>query len=387
MKQTITRAYRTELAPTPEQEIFLHSICRAVRFVYNAALEERIQAWRMQNARISAFDQMKELTTALNDPELNYLREAPRMALNASIQNLDRAYAAFFRRVKKGETPGFPRFKSRRGRSGFKFFTTVNVRRDEIRLPKIGWVKLAEPEYIPIGQYSIRSGAVTHYAGRWFVSVTVDQEIDIPEDNAGILVVHLGIRQLATLYDGNSFEVIPNPRHLRQYEKRLAILQQHFSNRTNGKTQGGKRGDREWVRLRDAIRKLHKEIADVRHDALHKLTTRIVSVRPAIVVLEDWDVRQMLEERAISKDISDASWGEIWRQLEYKALWNGVVIHKTERGFASSKTCSICKTVTEIRAEHIFACGTCGHTEDREQNSCRNLLQEAIDLQTLEPTI
>lgn len=373
---TITRAYRSALDPTPLQQKQLLTITSAVRFVYNAALEQRQMLWSQWGKSISAFDQMKELTTARMTEGLEWLQEPPRNALNAAIQNLDRAFTATFRRIKAGETPGFPRFKSRSARAqGFKIFTSSRQEINAIHLPKIGRVKLHEHGYLPVGVTKIRSGAVVYDGHRWYVSLTVDEVIADPVATSTIVTVHLGLRSLAWLHIHRQigedtqevYRCIENPHEFEKHLDRLRLLHRRLSRRQKG---SARRED-----ARQAVARLHEHIAAIRSNALHMLTTEIAQYRPKRIIIQDWDVIGMLAEKKYSRAIADASWGELRRQLTYKAQWKGAEIIEVPANYPASKRCSSCGAVKEDfpLGVLIYECSTCGFTIDRERNALLNL--------------
>ena len=375
---TITKAYKVEISPTPIQREQLERIAAAVRFVYNAALTYRDTRWRMGGGGVGWIDMAAELREMLLSgdlpDELAWLGDVPRESLNAALQNLDRAMTAFFRRVKRGEAPGFPRYKARsRGHGGFKFFSVVTTTEASVRLPKIGTIALREVGYLPVGtRLKIRSGSVTERAVRWYVSVAVNEERPDPVAGTGRLAVHLGAKQLATIHDGQMIETIPNPPQLKQHLDRLARLQRVVARKIEWQTKrrSGRTVERE--RAQQKVAEQYKRIADIRADAIHRLTTRLTRERrPAELVVETWEFPE-----GVRRTASGTAWGEIGRQLEYKATWYGVRIIRTPRYFPSSSMCSACGVIAGgSSGQRIFVCAACGHSEDRESNAVRNVFR------------
>lgn len=392
------QAFKTALLMTPEQAAKAERIVGAVRFVYNAALEQRIhlyersRQWMQKPLRIGWMDQGKELTVALKMPELAWIKETgvPRMALNGALQNLDRAYAAFFRRVKKGEGPaGFPRYKSRRSKQGFKFFSQVSVKNGAINISGIGWVKLAEDDYFPEGALKIASGAVTmerlysfdkdydataqpdeprliNNGAKWSVSIAVEQPKPEPMPPLReVVAVHLGLRYWAVTSEGKRF--VP-PRELFQADDKLRLLQRRLSRR--GK--GSKRRER----VRSEIARLHDHIANIRTDALHKLTHFLThELRPAVLVIERWEIDKMMKDPVFARRIGNAAWGMFWQQLKYKAEAIGCRIVETPAQFPSSRRCSECGHENNVSPKgNKFTCHSCGVEIERETNAVKNLL-------------
>lgn len=357
------RAYKTELNPTYKQAQKMRAFVGAVQCVYNDALRQRIHYWDQDRGRISAFDQMKELTEAIQ--AFPFLGEVPREALNAAIQNLDRAFAAFFRRVKQGQKPGFPRFKSRYSPKGFKFFTAVSVREGSISLPKLGWVKLHEEGYLPVGRVKIASGAVTLRGGRWFVSITVeaDSARECAKDAHDVVGVDLGLKEFLVCSDGRRFE---NPRHAGTQMRKLRRLQRAVSRKP--------KGSRNRRKAQARVSGLHMDVGFSRSDYLHKITTELAQ-RKSVVVIEDLNVAGMIRCGSLSSAIADVAWSEFRRQLEYKAQWYGCRVVVADRFFPSSKTCSVCGHVYDTLklSERKWTCAECGATHDRDFNAAVNL--------------
>lgn len=369
---TITRAYKTALKPTRVQAERMRQIAGAVRYVWNAGLSQRRMLYSMQRKKsISFFDQCKELTSARAD--IDWLNAIPRGALNAALQNLDRAYSAAYRRVKKGERAGFPKFQGKWKRYSFKFFSTATTTADTVTIPGVGIVRLHESDYLPIGRLKIASGAVTHNGIRWSISLTVEEEIPDPVTTASVVTVHLGLRKLAyVLTEGAATTWLEEIEHPRTYELHLGELRRLSRALSRCKMRSGN-----WHRAKLALTKCHAHIAQIRRETLHEMTTEILKRRPARLIIQQWGVNEMLEERKLSRHIADSAWYEIRRQIEYKAKWRGAELTLVPHDFPASKRCSQCGNVLKAfpLSELIYRCAICGMTKDRERNAVDNLRQ------------
>lgn len=362
----IVRAYRTELKPNAEQRSKLYRFAGAVRFVYNWALAMKIEHYKATGKTLRQRDLQPILQTALR-AEYPWLADAPSTTLLAALQNNDRAFNNFFRRVKSsGGTPGFPKFKSRRkGIGGFKFFTMVRVEEGAIYLPKLGRVRLYEKGYLPAGAVKILSGAVTEHVGRWFVSITVEEDWEVVPATGEVLGVDLGVSALATLSDGTRYE---NPHALVKHERKMCRLQRKFARQMKGGKNQGK--------TKKKVARLHYQISNIRRDTLHKTSHDITANRkPSAVVVEDLNVAGMMKNEKLARHIADAGMSELRRQLIYKARWYGSELVTADRWYASSKTCSACGAVKkELKlSARVYCCNMCGHTCDRDENAARNL--------------
>ena len=210
-------------------------------------------------------------------------------------------------------------------------------------------------------------------AGRWYVSVQVEMDAPDPAPATGpVLGVDLGIRTLATCSDGRTFT---NPRALEHAQKSLRRAQRTLARR--------KKGSKNREKARCKVARLHARVTNLRRDALHQATARIVartkpaSERPAVVVLEDLNVAGMVKNRHLARAISDVGMGEFRRQVMYKAAWAGVRVLIAPRFFPSSKRCSVChhhKDTLRL-SEVVYVCEACGMVMDRDLNAARNLEQ------------
>ena len=198
------------------------------------------------------------------------------------------------------------------------------------------------------------------------MSVQVEQESPDPAPSTGeIIGVDFGLKSLATLSDGTVFD---NPRALRKAEHKLKRLSRELCRR--------KLGSANRAKTKAKLSKCHAHVANVRHHALHQITHYLTAkTKPYGVVIEDLNVSGMMQNHHLAKAISDASFSEFRRQLEYKGKWYGVNVETVDRFFPSSKTCSVCGFVKDSLSlsERTFICDACGIEIDRDLNAARNL--------------
>lgn len=359
----INCAYKTELDPNNKQKTFFRRCAGVARFCYNWGLRDRIDRYE-RGEKTNLYEQKKRFN-ALKKDEYPWIYDVPYELQDRAFVNLDKAYQNFFRRVKNGETPGFPNFKKRGVRESFTLRDGIHVDNGRIRLTSVGWVNLKEKGYTPTEGIKILSVNISERAGRWFASVQCQQAIPDPILPTGDPIgVDVGIKSLAVLSDGTTFE---NPRALQQAEKKLATLQRELSRRVKGSA------NREKTKRK--IAKLHARIANIRKHALHNVSHVVVEKQPAKIIVEDLNVKGMAKNHSLAKAVSDASMGELHRQIEYKAKWAGIEVIKSDRWFASSKTCSNCgyEKETLSLSERVFTCDNCGISLDRDHNAALNL--------------
>jgi putative transposase len=362
----VLRAYKTELDPTNRQRTRFVQCCGAARFCYNWGLAAMIAA-RQEGRKTSVLAEKKRLN-AIKREEYPWLYEVPYTVLESAFDNLKAAYENFFRRVKAGQTPGFPRFKSRkRGLGAFTLRGSLHAGSGRIKLPVIGWVRLKEHGYLPTEGGRIMSFTISERAHRWFVSALYEEECEEPEPATGKPIgVDFGIKELATCSDGTVF---PNPRALESATRQVKRLSRELARR--------KKGGRNWAKTKAKLAKAHYRAACVRQHTLHQISHHLTAKsKPRTVVIEDLNVKGMLANHHLARAIADVAFGELRRQIEYKAAWHGVEVYAASQWFPSSKTCSECGAVREdlTLADRTFICPECGVMIDRDLNAALNLV-------------
>ena len=231
-------------------------------------------------------------------------------------------------------------------------------------MPRLGVIRLKEHNYLPAGA-DVSQATISERAGRWFVSVLVDEPDRTPAPTTGAVIgVDVGIKTLATCSNGLTFA---NPKALAAKTKRLKGWQRRLSRRMKG---GQNR-----AKARMQVARLHKQVADIRLDAHNKAARTIVNCHPSVLVVEDLNVKGLFKNRKLARALSDAALGQFGRILGYMAADAGITVVRAGRFFASSKTCSCCGWVKEdlTLADRTFVCGDCGLVIDRDLNAAINL--------------
>ena len=365
----ILRAYKTELDPNDKQRTFFARCAGTAQFIYNWALADRQERYKA-GLKTSQYEQRKRFN-ALKQDQYPWIGEVPYAVLEKAFADLDAAFQHFFRRVKAGEMPGYPRFKSKK-RSVRRFsLRIIRIEAGRVRLTGIGWVRLKEHDYIPTeGEYGVYA-TLSERAGRWFISVLVEEEIEgQPNVDGDVLGIDLGIKSLAVCSDGTVFE---NPKALYQAERKLKRLQRELSRRT--------RGGQNWNKTKRKIQKCHYQIACIRKHALHQISHYVTAkTKPHIVVIEDLNVAGMTKNHHLAKAVSDSGMSELRRQIEYKAKWYGAQIAIADRWYPSSRTCSECGETNRLLtlSDRTFVCPSCGCIIDRDLNAALNLAALAV---------
>ncbi|MBG0820209.1 IS200/IS605 family element transposase accessory protein TnpB [Planomonospora sp. ID91781] len=361
MAQIVKRAYKYRFHPTPEQVFELARTFGCVRYVYNKALEMRSRAYTIEGRKVSYVETSATLTAWKRTEGLEFLSEVSSVPLQQALRHLQAAFANFFAKRAK-----YPVFKSRKKsrasaeytRSAFRWRDgTLTLAKMDTPLD-IVWSRPlpegAEPSTVTVSRDA---------AGRWFVSILVEETIRPLEPVDASVGVDAGITSLVTLSTG---EKITNPKHERRDRRRLAKAQRNLSRKAKGSN------NRAEARLK--VARAHARITDRRRDFLHKLTTRLVRENQTVVI-EDLTVRNLVKNHNLARAISDASWRELRSMLEYKTAWYGRDLVVVDRWFPSSRLCSACGALQETMPLGVrgWTCA-CGAVHDRDVNAAKNIL-------------
>jgi putative transposase len=350
----IQKAYKTEIDPNNKQKTSLMKHAGCARLAWNWALK-RIQD---KISKPNAIQLHRELN-AEKQNNFPFMYEVSKCAMQESLRDLQKAFTNFFEK-----RTGFPKIKSKNKAIGsFRLTGSIHVAENKIKLPRLSWIKFKEKNYIPIG-FKILSATVSEKAGKWFVSVLTEQEIN-QEIGQGVIGIDLGVKTLATCSDGTQYV---NSKSLSKYESKIKHFQRKLSRKTNKKSKRRKK-------LKNKIAKLWTKVANARKDNINKATSEIVKTKhPQIIVLEDLNVKGMTKNHKLAKAVCDASMREFRRQIEYKSKWFGVEVQFVDRFFPSSKTCNRCGEIkSDLKLSHrTFKCN-CGFEIDRDLNAALNL--------------
>ena len=366
----INRAYRYELDPNNIQRSSLAQHAGVARFAFNWGLDQRIELYKNNQGDDRFTDPMKQhkLLNSLKKTQFPWMYECSKCAPQEALRNLGRAFKNFYRGLKNSKKIGFPKFKSKGVNDSFRLTGTIRFERRQIQLPRIGKIRIKEKRK----QYCkgrILSATVRRRANRWFVSITVEEDITNPKPIVSYAVgVDLGIKTLATLSDGTTFA---NSRALGIRIKKLRKLSKSLSRKKKGSK------NREKAKLR--LARMHLRIFNVRQDTLHKLTTYLAKSHSRIVI-ENLGVSGMMKNRRLARAIADGSFYEFRRQLEYKCQWYGSKLDVAPRTFPSSKRCSGCghKKKELSLSEREYECEECGLKIDRDLNAALNLVTVSL---------
>jgi putative transposase len=355
------RAYRYRFYPTSEHAGVLARTFGSARFVYNWALRLRTDAYYERQERVGYHEASAALTALKQHPETAWLNEVSSVPLQQALRHLDKAFRNFFAGRAK-----YPAFHKKHGGQAATYASSAF--RWDAPTRALTLARMDAPLDIHWSQgFTGTPTTVTiskDTAGRYFASFLVEEEVEaLPVVNA-MVGGDVGLKDVAVLSTG---EKIANPQYLRRSEHRLAHAHRNLSRKQKGSM------SREQARLK--VARLHARIADQRRDGLHKLTTRLIRENQTVCV-ESLAVKHLVRNPTLAKAISDVGWGELVRQLEYKAAWYGRTLVKIDRWYPSSKRCHACGHVLDSLPRDVrqWVCPECGVRHDRDINAAKNML-------------
>jgi len=368
------KAFKYRFYPTPEQETLLRKTMGCARLIYNKALALRTEAWDEKQERVRYEETSAMLTEWKKEENLQFLNEVSCVPVQQSLRHLQRAFSNFFEGRAK-----YPNFKKKHQGGDAEFTKSAfKFKNGQVYLAKcteplaIHWSR-----ELPQGSEPSTITVKLSPSGRWTASLLVDVEIEKLPESSNQIGLDLGITSLVALSTG---EKISNPKNFKAKRRKLKKAQKALSRKQKGSN------NRHKARMK--VAKVYGEISDARKDFLHKLTTQLVRENQTIAV-EDLAVKNMVKNRKLALAISDASWGEIVRQLEYKCGWYGRTLIKIDRWFPSSKRCGHCGHVVEKLSLNIreWNCSKCGTNHDRDINAARNILAAGLAVSVCGATV
>jgi len=376
MRMLINKAFRYRLKPTTAQLAQFESFAGHCRFVWNKFLQ--LNLFRLKNKqKIMFYQEMDYFSKLLKlSNEYGFLKECPAHCIQQKLRDLERAFKDGFDKTQPGKRLPVRRKKNIHDSFRFPEPKQIELEYNRIKLPKLGWVKFFNSQKV-IG--SIKNVTISRGGNHWYVSICVEQEITLPKQlPTSSIGIDLGVTNFAALSSGRLIEPINS---LKIYATRLAILQRRLAKK--------EKFSNNWQKVLVRLRNIHRKIAHVRRDFVHKLTT-LLSKSHAMVVVEALKIKNMSKsakgsidnpgkhvkaKSGLNKSILDQSWGEFKRQLKYKLEWlNGKFVEVTPQ--YTSQKCSICghtdKSNRTTQAE--FCCVACNYTEHADINAARNVL-------------
>jgi len=358
------KTFKYRLYPTPAQEKRMFNTLSVCRHFYNMCLEDRKLAYQLEGRSVSKSEQEKmAIRYRATFPQAKTVFS---QTLQTVADDLDKAFKAFFRRVKAGEKPGYPRFKGRnRFHSvAFKQFG-AGAKLDGRRLKLYGIGRVAVRWHRPI-EGTIKTVRIVCKAGRWFACFSCEVESKPELPNTGHCVgIDVGISALITTSDG---EKVDHPQFYRDGQKKLRILQRSLARK--------KKGSKNRSKAKQQVQRWHEHVANQRRDFAHKLSYALVR-RYDLIALEDLRIANMAQNKRLSKSILDAGWGIFKQLLTSKAVDAGRQVVFVDPTY-TSKCCSNCGTLfQDFDLSTPWVECACGLSLDRDHNAAINILKRA----------
>lgn len=370
----IVKAYKYKLKTNKDIEEKFRQIAGCCWFVYNLFLAQKIQEYRTDFVMPNYYDQAVQLP--LLKEEYPWLKEAPSQVLQQALKDLEQAYKNFFRRVKSGDVPGFPKFRKKGVHDSFRYPQGIKIEGSRIYLPKAGWVSFHKSRSI---QGEIKNVTVSESASGWYVSIQTEQDVpDIVHSSNTAVGVDVGVRVFAALSDGTTYMPVNN---LKKLEKKLTKVQRDLSRK--------KKGSNNFKKNAKKLALMHERIKNTRMDYLHKVSTEI-SKNHAVVVLENLKISNMSRsakgtvespgknvkaKAGLNKSILNQGWGMFRNMIEYKTKHSGGNIILVDPRY-TSQTCHNCGYTSKEnrKTQSHFHCTVCGYELNADINAAKNIL-------------
>lgn len=386
----LLRSYKTEIDPTPEQKVKIKKTIGVSRYIYNFYIAHNKELYENGEKFMTAYDFSKWLNNEYipNNPDKIWIKEVSAKATTKSLINANTAYQRFF-----DKKANFPRFKKKNKNEAKMYFvktdkkSRIHCERHRIKIPTLGWVKIKEKGYIPTTKSGkiIKSGTVSVKAGRYYVSVLVEEpETMQPESSLELnpegLGIDLGLKDFAIVSNGKTYKNINKTKKIKNLEKKLKREQRSLSrkyedlkkrNKINKEGEATRQNIQKQVLK---IQKIYQTLTNIRTDYINKTISEIVKTKPSYITIEDLNVRGMMKNKHLSKAIASQKFYDFRTKLIAKSKELGIEVRLVDRFYPSSKLCHNCGNIKKDLklSDRTYIC-ECGYKEDRDLNASLNL--------------
>lgn len=385
------KSYKTEIDPTPEQKVKIKKTIGVSRYIYNFYIAHNKELYENGEKFMTAYDFNKWLNNEYipNNTDKIWIKEVSTKAITKSLLNANTAYKRFF-----DHKANFPRFKKKnKNEAKMHFVKTdkkaiIQCERHRIKIPTLGWVKIKEKGYIPTTKSgkTIKSGTVSIKAGRYYVSVLVDEsEISQPEQNLELtqqgLGIDLGLKDFAIVSNGKTYKNINKIKKIKNLEKKLKREQRSLSRKyedlkkRNKISKEGEEATRQNIQKQVLkIQKIYQTLTNIRTNYINQIISEIVKTKPSYITIEDLNVSGMMKNKHLSKAIASQKFYEFRTKLIAKSKELGIEVRLVDRFYPSSKLCHNCGNIKKglKLSDREYIC-ECGYKEDRDLNASLNL--------------
>ncbi len=382
----LLKSYKTEINPTFKQKQIINRTIGVCRYVYNFYLAHNREIYETEKRFISGMDFSKWLNNEFipNNPELHWIKDVSSKSVKQSIMNAERAFKNFFKKKS-----GFPRFKKKSKSDVKMYFVKTDAKviipceRHKIKIPTLGWVRLKEKGYIPTNPntHIIKSGIISYKAGRYYVSVLVDeQKQQTPALNNFGIGIDLGLKDFAICSNSRTYRNINKCSQIRRLEKKLRREQRSLSRKYENykKLNNNLKGvatRQNILKQKLKVQRLYQRLDNIRTDYINKVISELAKTKPMWITIEDLNVSGMMKNKHLSKAIAQQKFFEFRTKLLAKCNEYGIELRIVDRFYPSSKTCHNCGSIkSDLKlSDRIYHCDECGYIEDRDYNASLNL--------------
>jgi len=365
--------YKYRLFPAKKHETILDKTLEECRWLYNHFLKERKISWEKNKKSLNYHSQ------AVSIPKLKKQRPSLNSIYSQVLQNVairvDLAFKAFFRRVKSGEKPGYPRFRGQGRYDSFCYPQTgFKIIKNKLNLSKVGSIEIKI--HRPI-KGIIKNLTIRKQRDKWYACFSCEVKSKPLKESKHAIGIDMGLETFATFSNGQKIE---NPRFFKTDQKALARAQRKLSKQ--------KKGSLERKKAKKIVARIHERISNRRNNFCHQEARKIIN-RFGIICIEDLSINQMQRDnfRSINRSIDDVAWGQFAQYLSYKAEYAGRQLIRVNPAY-TSQTCSRCGQRQKLKlSERVYHCNSCGFSLDRDINASLNILRlgtQSLGIQSIE---
>ena len=366
--------YKCRIYPNKTQEIHIKKSFGCSRFIYNRFLQLKTEMWEEEEKSIGRFEMGKMVTQLKKEPDFSWLSEVNASVLHNAVQDLDNGFKAFFRRVKRGEKPGYPKFKSRGQKQSFRISNVNNpsgpliyLKEGKIRLPKMGYIKQRGLQSFDGEIMSVTISQTP--TGKYYASLLVREKLEVKSNNGNHIGLALNIDNIYTDSNGRTVQM---PEPIKKYKEKEKFYAREFSRK--------EKGSHGYEYARKKLAKGYELRSNVMNDLLHKESRKLVEENEFIAICE-YPIMEMMREK--SKDASrlqNISWYKFITLLEYKAYQHGSIVKVLPKDYMYIQICPNCghedNSKKDLKLKE-WICPQCGAVSEFHKNMAESILKKA----------